>query len=211
MTDRVLPDLMPISNVTAFDDTIENAVGIERPPPESAGVKASTLASLGAIGTQNFFPPQVRRRLVVVLTDGESRPFDASYVARALATGPGIRLVLVHIWSPHEQIFGHEGKAEAGYHVDPASGQALAALASASHGTAVGEHNLGAAARAAAAALGKGPSTLHGRIERTRTLAPYVTLSALVPLAVILFGRGLLRLLAFRRPRVTAKTPSAAA
>ncbi len=188
MTDRVLPDLMPIPGGSAFDNTLEKAVAIEQPPPESAGVEATTLGSLGDLGTQNYFPPSIRSRLVIVLTDGESRAFDASSVARALARGPGIHTIFVHVWSAGEQIFGPGGRPEPGYHPDPASGQALASLAAAAGGASFEERDLGAVSQAARAAVGPGPTTLRRTAEHTRTLAPYVALAALVPLALLLFG-----------------------
>ena len=99
LTDRVLPSLFPNPDATVFDDTITHAVAIEQPPPENENVVATSLAALGALGTQNYFAPAAKRRLVVVLTDGESRPFDVGPVAHALASGPGVHLVLVHVWA----------------------------------------------------------------------------------------------------------------
>ena len=82
LTDRVLPSLFPNSDPAVFDATVAHAVGIEQPPPANVcDVIATSLAALGSLGTQNYFPPTARRRLVVALTDGESRPFDARQVA----------------------------------------------------------------------------------------------------------------------------------
>jgi hypothetical protein len=195
LTDRVLPDLLPNADPSVFRGTIEQAVAIERPPPASTDVTASTLGALGAIGTQNFFPPAATRRLVLVLTDGESRPFDPRQVAHALAAGPGVRLILVHVWAAGEAVYVG-GRAEPGYRVDPASAQALASLASAAGGAVFGEHSLAGAIRAARADLGAGPTVRMGKAERTRSLAPYVVLASLLPLlSVALPGmtRGLRR------------------
>ncbi len=43
LTDRALPNLLPIADTAAFDATVERAVGIERPPPQEVNVNATTL------------------------------------------------------------------------------------------------------------------------------------------------------------------------
>ncbi len=204
MTDRVLPNLLPIAGRSAFDHTLEEAVAVNQPPPASSGAQATTLAALGAVGSENFFPALVRRRLLVVLTDGESRAFDASAVARALGQGPGVRTILVHVWAPDEQIFGVGEAPEPGYHPDPASREVLTSLASATGGSVFGENSLGAASRALRAAAGSGPELRRGTIGQTRTLAPYAALAALGPLGFLLLGRR-----TRRARRLPAATPAA--
>jgi hypothetical protein len=189
LTDRVLPSLLPNPDERVFDDTITHAVSLEQPPPASENVIATSLAALGALGTQNYFPPAAKRRLVVVLTDGESRAFDAGPVARALASGPGVRLVLVHVWATGEGVYVG-GRLEPGYREDPASQQALAALADASGGAWFGEQSLGSAIRAERADLGTGPTIAQGRSERVRTLAPYLVLLSFLPLLAVLGRAG---------------------
>jgi hypothetical protein len=185
MTDRVLPSLLPSPDVAAFDQTVEHAVTIDAPPPGEQSVVATSLAALGALGTQNYFPAQAKKRLVVVLTDGESRPFDPRRVAGQLATSPGVRVVLVHVWKTGEAIYS-SGRPEAGYHEDPASGAVLASLAAAAGGSAFREDHVAAAARAERAALGAGPTMREGKTERTHTLAPWLALAALLPLVLVL-------------------------
>jgi hypothetical protein len=81
LTDRVLPNLLPVSDRDSFDQTVRQAVQVDNPPPESDGVTATTLAALGALGAQSFYSPSTRHRIAIVLTDGESRPFDAGRTA----------------------------------------------------------------------------------------------------------------------------------
>ena len=185
LTDRVLPNLLPNPDPAVFNDTVARAVAVGQPPPQETDVTATTLAALGALGTANFFPATATRRLVVVLTDGESRPFDVQQVARALAAGPGIHLLLVHVWAPGEAVYD-QGRLEQGYHEAPASGEALNSLAEAAGGAAFGEQALGAAIRTAKADLGTGPTIVRGRDVRTRTLAPYIALAALLPLLLLI-------------------------
>lgn len=189
LTDRVLPDLFPAGDAAAFASTVQH-VGIEQPPPQSIAVNASTLAPLADVATQGYFTPGVRKRLLVVLTDGESQSFSAAAIARALRNGPGVSLVLVRFWAENERVFGPSGQPES-YRPDPESGPALEALAAATGGRAFAESDLGAAAAFARSALGTGPTTARGRELRTTPLAPYVAAAALVPLLFVLRRRNL--------------------
>lgn len=180
-TDRVLPSLLPDADPSVFDNTMRAAVLSEEPPPEDENVIATTLGALGALGTQNYFTPAAKVRLVVVLTDGESRPFDAGSVAHALGAGPGIKLVLVHISAAGELVY--DGSTpESGYREPPDSGQALSLLADAAGARVFSESSLGAAGRDERTLVGTGPTVVEGRTQTTRALAPYVLLLALLPL-----------------------------
>ena len=74
LTDRVLPHLFPSADAAVFDATVEKAIGIERPPPAlSFSTRATSLDTLEGIPRRGFFSRSARKRLLVVLTDGESR------------------------------------------------------------------------------------------------------------------------------------------
>jgi hypothetical protein len=187
LTDRVLPDLFPTADASTFAETVAQAVAVEHPPPTATSVVATSLGAIGALGTQNFFLPSARHRLAIVLTDGESEPFDAGTVARDLAAAPEVRLVIVHVGFADERVY-ENGRPDEGYHGQPGSVASLESLAATARGTTYGEDSRSAAIRAVRGALGSGPTVVEGRTERTRTIAPYVALLALVPLA-LLFGR----------------------
>ena len=190
LTDRVLPNLLPNPDPSVFGQTVAQAVGIEQPPPEGSAVVATSLAALGATATQNFFAPSSRHRVLVVLTDGESRPFDQGLLARELRSGPGVQLVLVDVSRPGEAVYT-DGRPEAGYHPDPAARLTLTSLAAATGGTVVGDGSTGSAIAAARQAVGTGPVVAVGQTTRTRTVAPLAILAAFVVLlAVLLPGLG---------------------
>ena len=196
LTDRALPSLFPNPDSSVFANTLRNAVLIENPGPTTSNVLATSLDAIGALGNQNYFAPAIRRRLVVVLTDGESTAVHPRADAQALAAGPGVKLILVHVWSPDERVYDPSGKPEEGYHPHLDSTALLSELAQAAGGHVFGENAVGSAERAARAALGNGPTRVLGRSERTQTLAPYVALAALLPLLLLLRGtvrRGLAR------------------
>jgi hypothetical protein len=192
LTDRLLPSLLPDPDPSVFAQTIEQTVQIERPAPASSNIKATDLCrdvescSLGSLATQNFYDPSIHKRLAVILTDGESNPVDDGLLARMLATGPGVKVVFVHVSKPGELVFDGNSP-EQGYHEDPQSGQILDTLAaSLDHGKSFEESSIGSAIHAMRADLGtSGPTVLQGRSDQTRTLAPFVALAALLPLLLL--------------------------
>ncbi|MBV8395846.1 MAG: VWA domain-containing protein [Actinobacteria bacterium] len=189
LTDRALPMLFPNADLNVFAATLRSAVSIEEPGPTTSNVLATTFCQaetcpLGSLATQNFFGAGTRRRLVVLLTDGESGPLDLQLLSHELGT---TKLVIVHVWSPTERVYDGT-RPEEGYHVHPESTALLAQIAQAVNGHVFTEGALGAAAAALRTDLGSGPTKVLGRTERTRTLAPYVALLALLPLAYLLRG-----------------------
>lgn len=206
MNDHLLPHLLPSPDPAVFEQTVRRAVQVNEPPPASTAVTATTLGALAALGTQNYFAPSARKRLAIVLTDGESRPFDVQATARALARRPGVDLILVHVSSPDEAVYDEGGRPEQGYHGDPASGEIVAGLARATGGSSFGEGRIGAVAAAARAALGTGSTRPVGRTTSTTSLAPYAALAALLPLLLVVAGGRLPRLLptGLRRQRAAS-------
>jgi VWA domain-containing protein len=190
LTDRVLPDLLPVSDAAAFDATLRRAVAIDSPPPRNLNPRATDFGALAAIADSGYFAPSAKHRAIVLLTDGETAPFDAGAVARALR---GTKLISVRLWHPEEAIYLPSGRTDPNYRPDPSGRIQLANLAAAAHGRAVEESALGSAASALRSALGRGPTERIGRTQRTQPLAPYVALAALIPLALAFRGRGLTR------------------
>jgi hypothetical protein len=187
LTDRVLPHLFPTPDRAVFAETVDRALEPERPAPSEPAIQATDFAALAAVPEANVFDTSARRRLLVVLTDGESRPFDAADVGGTLRAGR-IGLVLVHVGNTDERVFTR-GRAETNYAPDPLAGEALDALAGAAGGESVAEDDVGGAGRAARNYLGSGPTAERGRGERLIPLGPYLALLALVPLAFLVRGR----------------------
>jgi hypothetical protein len=194
LTDRVLPDLLPIADLATFDRTVEQSVEIDEPPPRDTAIRATSYTALEDVPAGNYFGPDVTKRVLVLLSDGETQPVDESRVAQALTGGRGgIALESVRFWSAQESIFGRAGKADSAYRPDPSGAAALAALASATQGTTFDESEVDGAASELQRTLGTGPSrpTTLGRRDDV-LLAPLLALLALVPLAVLAARRGLL-------------------
>ena len=184
LTDRVLPDLLPVADEPAFDATLERAVGIETPPPETSAVTATSYEALTQLATGNYFTAP--KRIAVVLTDGESATFSASDVARTLGRAPGVALITVRVWAANEAIYLPGGRIDPGYRPDPEGAVTLQELATATGGQAFEESQLGRAAAALRRRVGSGPTHETTAVERSATpIAPYVALVALLPLAVL--------------------------
>jgi von Willebrand factor type A domain len=189
-TDRVLPHLFPTVDQRVFRETMNESVGIERPPPSTSfGTNVTTLDALGVVPTLNFFTPGVRKRALVVFTDGDSQPVS-SVLSTDFSRKPRIAVTFVRMGNVRDRIYA-SGVAEAGYKQDPTSSAALTAAVHATNGRVIEEGNVSEVAAAVREALGSGP-TVNRRIEGSRrALMPFVALLAVFPLGFVLFRRNL--------------------
>jgi len=186
LTDRALPNLLPIADVAAFQATVERAIGIERPPPQETNVNATTLGPLSELATQGYYSASARRRLLIVLTDGESRAYDVGSLAATLRDeGPGVSLILVHFWRPGERVYRRSGRPEAAYFPHEGSRRELDRLAAAADGASFDEEQLDAVEARARSELGSGQTASQGISPHTIPLAPYVAAASLLPLAFL--------------------------
>jgi hypothetical protein len=175
LTDRVLPDLLPVIDVAAFDRVLTQAVAIESPPPiETLIVRDTTYEALADIASGNYFEPGVTRRVVVLLTDGESLPFDPNEVAGQLPPAFGYRFLAIRFWAADEGVYGANGRRQPGYHPYPAGRAILAQLAASLRGRSYEEADLGAAAGYLQHVVGKGRTVTTRRVATVHTLAPFV-------------------------------------
>jgi hypothetical protein len=192
INDRVLPHLFPSPDRDAFDGTIARTIRPGQPTPIGNGRTGTNLTSLAVLPTLNFFPPEIRHRAVVVITDAESDPVDYETVARAFRSDPPTDLVVLRVGTEQEQVYDERGRPEADY--DPSRGAPATAarLAAVAGGAAFAEGNEDDAVAAALAGLGRdGPTEAHGRGEQRTPLAPYAVLAAAVPLGWLIRRRNL--------------------
>lgn len=188
MTDRSLPNLMPTVDHTLFDRTVQQAVGIDRPPPSQPhpGTRATTFDAIVPLVESHFYAQGVQRRLLVVFTDGESTQISPLL---KLTLQRRVTPIFVHMWAPGERIFKRGGRVDPRYAADPASTQALSELAQIADGKAFSEDQFSAIARASRDAVGQAQThTLVAAYARV-ALAPWLVLAAIVPLAFLLWRR----------------------
>lgn len=179
-TDRVLPDVFPTSDRRVFDSTVE-AVRIEDPPPRDSNTVATSFDALAGLATEGFFSPSAHRRAVVVLTDGESRPFDPAQLAATLREH-GVQLAVARVGGAADRVWRADGTPEANFRPDPSLGRvSVARLAAAVDGA-------GDPASVVLRTVGSGPTSRVGVEPHATTLAPLAALLAALLLAAILGG-----------------------
>jgi hypothetical protein len=190
MTDRVLPHAFPTTDRRVFVATIEQAVDIDRPGSGIGGTLATSLEALAQIPELLYFSPRAEKRLLVVLTDGESLPLRGGLERAFAQASPPIETFLVHFWGANERIYA-AGVAEGGYRPQPGSKGTLDRVASLTGGRVFSEDEAGEIAAAARETVGEG-ETRERELEGERiALMPYVTLAAVLPLGFLLLRRNL--------------------
>jgi hypothetical protein len=187
LTDRVLPHLFPTMSATAFTSTVDRTIDIERPPPERRASRATAFGALADLGRQNFFDAQARHRVAIVLTDGESIPFNLGELRPPLVSGR-VRLYFVRIWDSEERVYDPRGRQES-YRPAPASKAVLDRLARELGGRVETEQHVDRIVQAARTRLGQGPVAARGRELQAVSLAPYAAVASVLPLAWILYRR----------------------
>ncbi|HSG12431.1 MAG TPA: VWA domain-containing protein [Gaiellaceae bacterium] len=212
LTDRALPHLFPTVDAQVFDATLQRAVDIEKPPSSSTYVTVATkLDALRSVPEKSYFPPTAKKRVLVVLTDGESQAVEGG-LATAFELEPAIESVLVRIGDESEAIY-ETGVPEGGYTPDPRAPTTAARAAELMGGKVFRESDYPGALEAVRTAVGTGETVALEESADRLALMPWVTLLALVPLFVLLFRRNFWwggRLPSrLRRPR-TASGPEAA-
>jgi hypothetical protein len=191
ITDRTLPHVFPTPDVETFETALAEAIGIERPPPSDGfSVKVTTLGSLAHVATDNFFSPSARRRVLVVFTDGETKPFVEASLGTLFRNPPGVRTIFVHVWNPDERVYLRDGP-DPNYRPDPSSKITVRQLAFTTDGVAVGEHDYDGLVKRARAYVGSGPTKVLEKERRRFALAPYVAAFAFLPLGFLLWRRNL--------------------
>lgn len=189
LTDRALPHLFPSAEGEVFRATLDKAIGVERPPPvHSFSNRVTDLEALSAVVTQGFFSPTARRRVLVVVTDGESLPGTRARLGLVFRRPPGIQTVFVQVWDRDERVFRRQAP-EPGYRPDPGARASLDRLAAEVGGEVFAESELLSAARRVPQLVGAGPSVVRGERRHDIALAPYLAAAAFLPLMLALWRR----------------------
>jgi von Willebrand factor type A domain len=188
LTDRVLPHLFPTVDGPVFASTLTRSLEIEQPPPGGFYLTVATnLNSLRLVPEKNYFPPSAKKRVLVVLTDGESQALEPD-LARAFRKRPRVETIFVHLWDADERIY-ETGVEEGGYQPDPGSSALLGRAAALVGGQVIPESDAGNLVGAVRGLIAEGETVARQAETGRLALMPYVTLLALVPLAFVLLRR----------------------
>ena len=203
-TDRALPNLFPTSDEGVFSATIDRSVGVDRPPPVGNALTVTTFDALAAL--RGYFTPGRRHRLLVILSDGESRDFSASLLQATLGRAPGLRTVLVRLASAKERVFGREGLPEADYRPE-STAETIRRFVQATKGRVFDGGRLRQAEAAVKEGVERGPRVQIGMASTPTQLAPVFVLAAFIPLGFLLWQRNLLQRLPRRAGEKTLLAP----
>ena len=191
ITDRAMPHLFPTADRSTFRTTLWRSMGIERPPPSDGfSILITTLGSLSRLATDNFFSPSATRRLMVVFTDGETKPFVDRSLATLFRRPPAVGTIFVRVWRSGEQVFDR-GVPDPLYHPEPRGGAFIRAIAAATGGRAFDENQYEAIAETARRDLGDGPLATLTRNQDRFAMAPWIAGFAFLPLGFLLWRRNL--------------------
>jgi hypothetical protein len=193
LTDRLVPHLFPTDDAGVFGAVLDRAVGIDRPPPAAYNVTATTLGALTALVNRNFYTSAAERRVVVVFTDAESRPFAAASIGQLFQRAPGIDPVFIRYGNLQERVFALDGGTESGYSPHPNAAVIVRALAGATGGRAFdeGSSSPGRVADTVRALIGSGETEVNEEDRREVPLAPYLAALAFLPLGILIWRRNL--------------------
>ena len=187
MTEGMLPHLFPTTNRRVFVATLEKTLDVGKVWTGLGGTIATSLDSVGEVPDLNYFPPAAEKRLLVVLTDGESLPLERNLEAD-FSKEPLGQTILVHVWQEGEQVY-LGGVPESGYQLDSRSHETLEQVADRIGGSVASESDAGGLASRVRSLIGTGETIARPQEGERRALMPYVTLLALVPLGFVLLRR----------------------
>jgi hypothetical protein len=189
LTDRALPHLFPTTDADAFRAVLERSVRIDQPAPLGFNFRATSYEPIGDLLARNYFSEGLDTRVVVVLSDGESRPTSAESLARAFSVGPSARVMFVRFWGEDESIFLPDGERDTDYRPDPGSEGQLRDFARQLAALVLDEGEDGAQLEAIRAAVGEGPKFPRRERGEPFVLTPYLAGFALIPLLFLLWSR----------------------
>ena len=189
LTDRILPNLMPTTNVGLVTRTIHQSLRIDQPPPSIRyHGRASTLQALIPVGSDGLFSPGVKHPILVIFTDGEERPAPPHVGYSWIADQVTIPPLFVHVWAPTERIYVH-GQVDPDYRPDPRSSHVLSQFAALTHGQVLREDDLGGLLDAIRGEAGSNPAQTMSLGYARVALAPWFLLAGVLPLSFLLYRR----------------------
>jgi hypothetical protein len=190
MTDRLLPHAFPTTDRRVFIATAFKSVEVDRVGSSIGGTIVTSLESLTDAPENNYFGRRAQKRLLVVLTDGESLPLQGGLERAFAKASPPIETILVHFWDADERIY-FAGVAEGGYRPQRGAKQTLDRVASLIGGRVFPEDEDGEVIAAAREIVGEGRTRQRELQGERLALMPWVTLAAVLPLGFLLARRNL--------------------
>lgn len=190
LTDGALPLLFPTTNAGSFDTVLRHSIGVDKPLSDQAENRQATdLGATRFFASGNFFRG-ARRRVLVVFTDAQTKPYDVGELVGEFSTST-VSVVLVRFWRDGEVVRGPDGVEDAYVPNAAASIAAAQQYAQQVRGETFDEDELDAAIEAVKAKLGTKSTVTRVRTVDIEPLGPYVLIAALLPLGFLLVRRNL--------------------
>jgi hypothetical protein len=190
MTDRVVPSLFPTGNDEVFNATVEDALAVGQPPPRGYDEVGTLFAAVDTFASGTFFSRTTERRVAIVLTDGESRPFDVPLLKQTLGLGPPVTFVVLRFGSQRDRVW-QEGKPVSGFRPTATAEQRTAELVRGTGGSEVSAGDTAGVVRIVRDAMGNGPRVEQGQLLRVIGLGKWFVLASLVPLGFLVWRRNI--------------------
>lgn len=188
ITDRTLPNVFPTTDEKAYRAALERSIGVGRPPPGGYEGIGTAFEALATVQDAGFFDQPATKRLIIVLSDGETRPLSAEKLARDLSGPPRITPLFVQVWRPDEQVYV-DGAPDPAYRVDLQSPATVRRLAAVTKGAAFTEADVDGVVAKAREVLGDGETSGRPIGSRRHALAPWLLVLAAVPLGFLVLRR----------------------
>jgi hypothetical protein len=188
ITDRTLPNVYPTTDETAYKAALERSIGVGRPPPGGYEGVGTAFEALATVQNAQFFDEEATKRLIIVVSDGETRPLSAQKLAQDLAGPPRITPLFVQVWRPEEQVYV-DGAPDALYQPDLQSAATVRQLAAATSGAAYTEDDLDDVVAKSREVLGEGETSSRTIGSRRHALAPWLLVLAALPLGFLVLRR----------------------
>jgi hypothetical protein len=190
LADRVLLHLFPTNDATSFRRTLDESLGIERPPSvQRRNLVVTHLDALAEVAKGRFFRDSSKRRLLVIFTDAETRPFDTGVLANAFR-GSRISTILVRVGDSSERLFD-KGVVDPRYQAPPGAAESAQLFAEAVGGATFDEADFDQAIKAARTDAGPAGEMSEVTDVTPTPLASYAFAFAFVPLGFLLWRRNL--------------------
>jgi hypothetical protein len=152
LNDRLLPYLFPTTQEQVLHLVLHDAYAINEPLPTTQTHWTTYLGAVGALAN-GYFVDDVRHKVAVVITDGETRTYSPFVLAQDLQA-KGIDLLYLRIWDKTERIYRAGGTTERYEPVDPS----VLGFAQTGNARLFQEAQLGAAIADIRKRIGSGPT-----------------------------------------------------
>ena len=191
LTDRVLPNLLPVRDAAAFDATLRQSVGDRPAAAARADVRATTFGALAGVPGSGYFDRSAKREPSSCSPTASRPPSTRTpSAARSLEARRTKLLADPASGARDESIYEPSGRRDPNYRPDPrAQGAARVARRARPHGTAF-DGSASSAAPRRRSARRSGPARRRRTAARRRRIRsrPYVALLALAAAGAV-FGQ----------------------